>query len=197
MSDTRQIDSEQLSFFDSVLTPELGKVRADGAQASASSAGAGELVETMVRFPGSWVQRMGELTAPSAWGDAASASPLPLAETMVLGYLLADNAKGISANGMPSVRAAVLWYRSALLAETDADGPTSPLGYCEPVLTPVARAVTGSPDLALRLGWGLETVFEHALAAADDFCVSSGYDNSGLFCGLFNGFKDFSQVLKG
>ncbi|MHC4715374.1 MAG: hypothetical protein ACYS5V_00240 [Planctomycetota bacterium] len=166
MSDTLDIDSEQMSFFDSVLTPELGKVRAGHAAPSAPSAGAAELIGAMVRLPGSWAQRVAELASPAAWPDGDSVPPLPHAETIVLGYLLADNAKGISARGLASVRAATLWYRSALASGVEADAAGSPLAYCEAVLRPVAQAVTGSPKLALSLGWGLEMAFEQALADA-------------------------------
>jgi len=162
MSEFADIDTEQMSFFDSVLAPELGKVRSDAAGAGVA-AEPGELVAAMVRFPGSWTERLAALAAPAAWPDGEPLRPLPPAETVVLGYLLACDAEGIGARGIHSARAAALWYRSALAA---AAGETvaSPLDYYESVLTPVARAAAAAPATALSVGWELELAFEQALA---------------------------------
>ncbi|HET6430432.1 MAG TPA: hypothetical protein VFJ30_18605 [Phycisphaerae bacterium] len=168
MSELADMDTEQMSFFDSVLAPELGKVRADGAPADGPPAGAAELVAAMVRHPGCWPQRMAELAAPGAWSDGEPAAPLPAAETVVLGYLLACNAREFGARAPVSVRAAALWYRSALAAAGDADALASPLDHYESVLTPVARAVAAVPALALSMGWELEAGFEIALSDLSD-----------------------------
>jgi len=162
MSERQDIDTEQMSFFDSVLAPELGKVRAAGGGAAAPE-GPAELVAAMVRFPGSWTRRLAELAAPAVWSNGEPA-PLAPAETFVLGYLLACDAEGLGSRGLASARAAGLWYRSALALAADDSALAAPLDHCESVLTPVARAAAGTAALALSVGWELEMAFEQALS---------------------------------
>jgi len=169
MSNVQQVNPEHLRFFDSVLAPDVADPRAAETRRDVAARDPVDYLRAMIERPSGWERAMAALKRPETWAQCESAGSLPLAENVVLGLLLARNVDGLSSQVEVSVRAAALWYRSALCPDDADDAPAgvSPLGYYEVVFRPVIDAVRARGQ-TLALGYALELAFEQALAGDAD-----------------------------
>lgn len=162
MTDPQSAARRYMQLFDDALvcrTP--GKVSPEG-RASLAEGPAGVLA-AMIAAPSEWRVHLGDLNNEALWSDSVPQPPLDMPQTMVLGLLVEREMVARPAGQAEAYeRAAVYWYRSALMLVDERPGLLCPLDYAGRVLHGAAVAAQGRGRTVV---WGhrLEYAFEQAM----------------------------------
>jgi hypothetical protein len=163
MNGKRETDVPYAELFDAALAPQ--RLLAASAGAGAAPEAPAAVLRAMMAEPALWKHWAAGLKAGGLWADLAALAPLDLAETAVLGLLLARDTPDFSSQPEIAISAAAYWYRCALALRAEGVRFVSPVNYYRSVLRPAARAAE-EKALASRLGQGLQRAYELALERA-------------------------------